>query len=72
MLKTIKASIDKDGTVHLSEKITLKSKRRALVTILEEETNPVEEITILSEYSLAKDWNKPEEEQAWAHLQQVK
>jgi len=68
MLKTIKAIIEKDGTVHLEEKPKIRSKRKALVTILEEQDN-VEEITLLSEQALANDWNKPEEDKAWAHLQ---
>lgn len=70
MLRTIKASIDKDGKIELEEKVQLKSKRKALVTILEEET--INEITLLSESSLSKDWDKPEEDEAWAHLQQAK
>lgn len=71
MLKTIKASIDKDGTVHLDEEVKLKSKRKALVTIPEDD-DIVDEITLLSESALSKDWNRPEEEEAWAHLQQGK
>jgi hypothetical protein len=69
MLKTIKASIDKDGTVHLNETVKLNSKRKALVTILEEDSELVDEVTILSESPLSKDWDKPEEDKAWAHLQ---
>lgn len=42
-----------------------------MVTILNEEA--VEETpnipALLSEKALAEDWNRPEEEDAWAHLQ---
>ncbi len=68
MLKTIKASIDKDGNVHLNESIKLKSSRKALVTILEED-DVINEITLVSQEALSKDWDNPEEDKAWAHLQ---
>jgi len=41
--------------------------RRALVTILDEEA--VSDTAILSEAALAEDWDRPEEDAAWAHLQ---
>jgi hypothetical protein len=68
MLKTIKASIDKDGNVHLDERISLKSTKKALVTILDEENTPAD-ITMVSEESLRNEWDNPEEDKAWAHLQ---
>ena len=70
MIKTVEAVIDANGQVRLLESINLPAARRALVTILEEEpaTN-VAETALLSEPALAEDWNKPEEEAAWSHLQ---
>ncbi len=61
---------DEDGMVHLSEMVQVKSAHRALVTILEEEPLgfPNQE-SLLSERSLAEDWDKPEEDQAWSYLQ---
>jgi hypothetical protein len=38
------------------------------VTILEEEP-PAHDAALLSEAALAEDWNRPEEDAAWAHLQ---
>ena len=35
--------------------------------IVEEE--PVAETALLSEPALAEDWNRPEEDEAWAYLQ---
>ena len=72
MIKTVEAVIDENGQVRLLESINLPAARRALVTILEEEpaTN-VAETALLSEPALAEDWNKPEEEAAWSHLQQA-
>jgi hypothetical protein len=40
------------------------------VTILEEE--PVAETALLCEAALAEDWNRPEEDEAWAHLQSAR
>ncbi|MDM8529071.1 hypothetical protein QUF58_12805 [Anaerolineales bacterium HSG24] len=35
----------------------------------EQTTNHVTETALLSEPALAEDWNKPEEDEAWSHLQ---
>ena len=67
MIRTVEAVIDENGNVKLLEPVRPTSVRRALVTILEEE--PVAETALLSEPSLAEDWNRPEEDEAWAYLQ---
>jgi hypothetical protein len=57
----------------LLEDIQLPAGRRALVTVLEDD--PVRhpaEAALLSETALAEDWNRPEEDAAWAHLQQAR
>jgi hypothetical protein len=70
MPRTIEATIDENGTVHLLEAVELPSTKRALVIILEEDSMPhPHEITLLSEAGLTEDWNRDEEEAAWAHLQ---
>ena len=71
MIRTIEATIDKDGSVHLSEPVQLPKARRAIVTILEEEPRTILSAALLSEESLAKDWNRPEEDEAWSHLDQA-
>jgi len=69
MIQTLEAIIDTDGKVILRDEIKPKRKYRALVTILEEEPKvEISETALMSETSLAKDWNKPEEEKAWQHL----
>jgi hypothetical protein len=68
MLRTIEAMIDKDGRVRLQQKIQLTEAHRALVTILDEPAYLVAETALLSETALAEDWNRPEEDEAWAHL----
>jgi hypothetical protein len=70
MLRTVEATIDEHGTVHLLEGIQLPAPRRALVTILNEDPlADVHETALLSEAALAEDWGRPEEDAAWAHLQ---
>ncbi|MEA2007490.1 MAG: hypothetical protein U9O54_00030 [Chloroflexota bacterium] len=70
MLTAIEATIDKKGHVQLQAPIHLTRTKRALVVILEDETTaPISETALLSEAALAKDWNRPEEDEAWAHLQ---
>ena len=68
MLRTVEATIDKDGKVRLQQKIQLPESRRALVTILDEPAYLVAETALLSEPALAEDWSRPEEEKAWAYL----
>lgn len=69
MIQTVEALIEEDGTVSLLEAVRLPTRRRALVTILEEPAASGSEAALLSEASLAKDWNRPEEDEAWSHLQ---
>jgi hypothetical protein len=70
MLQTIEAVIDEQGVVHLSEAVRLPGSRRALVTILDEEPPPYpSETALLSEAALATEWDRPEEDEAWAYLQ---
>jgi hypothetical protein len=67
-MKTVEAIIEPNGEVRLVDPIRISSRRRALVTILEEAPT-VHDTALLSEGSLAEDWNRPEEDAAWAHLQ---
>ena len=70
MIRTVEAVINDQGAVFLQEAISLPTTYRALVTILEEEL-PSGEPALLSEVVLAEDWNRPEEDEAWLHLQSV-
>lgn len=72
MIQTIEALIDKNGSISLLEEVHLPSARRALVTILEEPVTDQMEAALLSESVLAADWNRPEEDEAWSHLQQAR
>lgn len=72
MIKTIEAVIGPGGVIRLLESVPLTEARRALVTILDEEPQQgTNETALLSESALA-DWQRPEEDAAWAHLQSEK
>ena len=65
MIKTVEAVIDDKGNVHLLESVEIEFARRALVLILDEPVGPLSEAALLSERSLAEDWDRPEEDAAW-------
>ena len=73
MLRTLEAMIDEQGNVRLLDAASLPAGRRVLVTILEDEPAlGVPETALLSERALAADWSRPEEDEAWSHLQQAR
>ena len=71
MIRTVEAIVDERGQVRLLEAVELEGARRAIVTILVDEpaVHPLE-TALLSEAALAADWNRPEEDAAWSHLQE--
>ncbi len=72
MIQTVEAVVDSSGRVYLPTHVHIDGRRRVLVTILDEPADPANETALLSEMALAEDWNRPEEEAAWQHLQPVK
>ena len=66
LLKTVEAIIE-NGSVRLVEPLRVTHPRRALVTVLDEGTD--RETALLSEAAPAEDWDRPEEDEAWRHLQ---
>jgi hypothetical protein len=70
MIQTIEAIVDESGAVRLLEPVHLDRRHRALLTILADEPADIHDTALLSEDALSKDWNRPEEDAAWAHLQQ--
>jgi hypothetical protein len=71
MLQTLEAIVDERGQVRLAQPIKLPPGRRALVIILDEPALGVSETALLSEQALAEDWDRPEEDKAWSHLQHL-
>jgi len=70
MIRTVEAVVDSRGNVRLLESVQLPGPRRALVTILDDAPRN-EDAALLSEQALA-DWNRPEEDAAWSHLQRAR
>jgi len=68
--QTIEAVIDRDGKIRLLESVPAGASRRAVVIIFGE-PSVGDESAILSEKAL-RDWNRPEEDAAWSHLQPAK
>jgi hypothetical protein len=69
MAQTLEAIVDETGNIRLAEPLEIKGRHRALVTVLEEPPVETLETTLLSESCLASDWVRPEEDEAWSHLQ---
>lgn len=70
MIRKIEAVVDEQGMVRLKETVRLVAPRRAVVTIFDEDKAiKIDESALLSEPALAQDWNRPEEDAAWSHLQ---
>jgi hypothetical protein len=69
MIQTVEAVVDAAGRVQLLGEVRVSGPRRALVTVLEEPAAVPGEAALLAEAALAVDWNRPEEDAAWSHLQ---
>jgi hypothetical protein len=61
----VEAVVDQHGKVVLPDHVKLPAGQRVRITLVD----AVDEITLLSEPAL-EDWNRPEEDAAWSHLQQ--
>ena len=78
MPKTVEAVVDEDGYIRLPDSISLRRDQRVLVTILEEANEGNQDVeadskagetALLSEETLAEDWTREQEDEAWTHLQ---
>lgn len=67
MKLTIEAEVDEKGNIQPKEPVSLPPGSQLLITVLDEPSTP--ETALLSEGSLAADWNRPEEDAAWADLE---
>jgi hypothetical protein len=70
MPRVIEALVEADGQVRLLEEVTLSGPRRAIVTLLDEPGEESAHATALLSEAALSDWNREEEDAAWAHLQQ--
>ncbi len=69
MEKLYEAVVESDGRTRLDTPVQLEKGLRVLVAIPQTDLDTTESGIALSEPALAVDWNKPEEDDAWAHLQ---
>jgi hypothetical protein len=65
MRTTIEAEVDEKGNIRPKEPVSLAPGSQLLITVV---GVPTTETSLLSEPSLAADWNRPEEDAAWADL----
>ena len=66
MKPTIEAEVDEHGNIRPKEPVSLPPGSQLLITVL---GNRASETALLSEQSLTADWNRPEEDAAWAGLE---
>jgi hypothetical protein len=72
MLQAIEGIIDQHGRLRIPKSVKLPRRRRVIITILDEEPPEAnEDVTLLSEAALARDWARPEEDEAWSHLSEL-
>lgn len=65
MRPIIEAEVDEKGNIRPKEPVTLSPGSQLLITVV---GAPASETALLSEPTLAADWNRPEEDAAWANL----
>jgi hypothetical protein len=68
MKARLEAEVDAKGNIQLKEPVTLRPGSRVLVTVVEDAPA---ETALLSETALGADWNRPEEDAAWAAFGQA-
>jgi hypothetical protein len=65
MASIIKAEVDEKGNIRPKDPVILKPGSQLLITVVGELPS---ETALLSEASLATDWNRQEEDAAWSDL----
>jgi|JRYF01.1.fsa_nt_gb predicted DNA-binding antitoxin AbrB/MazE fold protein len=68
---TFEALIDEAGNIKPLQPVLIPNSRRAIVIVLDEPAENIAETALLSEKSLAEDWQREEEDEAWAYLQRA-
>jgi hypothetical protein len=69
MEKLYEAVVESDGRIRLNNPLHLEKGLRVLVAIPQTDLDTAVSGIALNEPALSIDWNKPEEDDAWAHLQ---
>jgi hypothetical protein len=72
MLQAIEVVIHQHGRLRIPKSVKLPRRRRVIITILDEEPSEAsDDVALLSEAALARDWERPEEDEAWLHLREL-
>ena len=75
MPRSVKVTVEADGRVEFDEPVKLAGRRAAILTFLDEisahDPGGAGEMALLSEASFAAVWDTPEEDEAWADLQDL-
>ena len=69
MDRLYEAVVEADGRIRVNTPVHLENGLRVLVAIPHTELDTAVSGIALSKPALSADWNKPEEDEAWAHLQ---
>ena len=69
MKPTIEAEVDEKGNIRPKEPVSLPPGSQLLITVLS--APDASETALLSEDALAADWSRPEEDAAWAELDEA-
>ncbi len=67
MKPMIEAEVDENGNIRPKEPISLPPGSQLLITVLD--GSGTSETALLSQAALAAEWNRPEEDAAWADLE---
>ena len=72
MTETIEAIVDAEGNLRPLTRLDLREGQHVHITVAPKAVTSLsatKELAAASEAALAVDWNREEEDQAWAHLQ---
>ncbi len=68
MLKAIEATIDPDGHVRTAGPLPINRPTKVILTLVIDDDAAEPDLALASERALATDWNREEEDEAWATL----
>lgn len=69
-LKAVKVTVTPDGRIESDHPLRITRPTRVILTMVEEVGEDSVEFALASEEAFARDWNRPEEDEAWAYLQE--
>ncbi len=70
VLKAVEVTVTPDGRIESEHPLRITRPTRVILTMVEEDGENDIELALASEEAFARDWNRPEEDEAWAYLQE--